>query len=93
MVQGVQVHQLDEFASRDCGKVRVEVTIRDSIGPAAREDATNRCINIITVNRTNAKAFALQLQRPGGLANRPPTGELPLNDIKWRDLHFLATLR
>jgi len=87
MVQDVQVHQLDEFASRDCGKVRVEVMIRDSMGPAASEDATDRCINIITINLIGAKSLALRLHRPPGLADRPSTGELLFNDIKWRDLH------
>ena len=51
MVQDVHVHQLDEFASRDCGRVRVEVVIRVSMGPAASDEATIRFINIVTIDR------------------------------------------
>ncbi len=75
MVQYVQVHQLDEFASRDCGKLRVEVTIRDSMEPAPSEEATNRLINIITIDRIDTKSLALQLQRHLGLAVRPSSGD------------------
>ena len=60
MVQNPQVHQLEEFASSACGRVRVEVTIRDSMGPAVREDATRRCINITTINLMGAKSLALR---------------------------------
>jgi hypothetical protein len=49
MLQDVQVHQLDVLASRDCGRVRVNVEILDSIGPAIVNEDTSRIAMIATV--------------------------------------------
>ena len=78
-MQYVHVHQLDEFASRDCGKAKVEVMIRDSIGPAASEEATKRLINTAKIDRIGIRFLALRLQRPANPAGRKSSGELLLN--------------
>ena len=75
MVQYVHVHQLYILASRDCGKVSVEVVIRDSMGPAAREEATKRFIKIIAIDRIGFKFLALRLQRPENPAGRKSSDE------------------
>ncbi len=79
MVQDVQVHQLDEFASRDCGNVRVEVTIRDSMGPAAKDEVASSITSVITVSftaidRIGTLPLALRLHR-----HPRPCGRLPLD--------------
>jgi hypothetical protein len=70
MLQYVQVHQLEEFASRDCGKARVEVVIRDSMGPAANNEATERCTNTVKMVRIAVRFLALL----GHLPRTPPIG-------------------
>ncbi len=53
--------------------------IRDSIGPAASEEATKRFINTAKIDRIGIRFLALRLQRPSNLAGRKSSGELLLN--------------
>jgi len=64
MVQDVHVHQVEELASRDCGNARADVTICDSMGPAAREEAANTFTTIIKIDRIGFSFLALRLEPP-----------------------------
>ena len=95
MVQDVHVHQLDEFASRDCGKERVKVVIRDSMGPAANEEATKRCINTVKIDRIGFRFLALRLPTPGEPRQSEFIGWVAFKSIEGTDFrpchtsHFL----
>jgi len=75
MLQFVQVQKLDEFASRDWGRVRVRTEIRDSIGPAITVDVTNRIV-MAAARRFNALNRIETLPSPSksGAIRHSPVG-------------------
>jgi hypothetical protein len=75
MIQLVQVQKLDELASRECGRVRIEAEILDSIGPAIVGEVTNTvdriaAVRCIVLKRMRTLPFALRVQRHPSFSGR-----------------------